>query len=257
MKTKINIKFILIALIGLSFSACKKENAEDDHTQNNDDTTTCRIKKITDSDGEITEFSYDSNNRLVEIASGPTDPETMHFSYDTDNHLFAMSVVDNTGTNATTVFTYTNDVLSSAVVTEGGSVQSHIYYHYDNGILHDVEMSVSGTVAVKTVFYYTGDNLSKMEEYSLNATGNLSFSNTITYQYDNKKNPLYELGIAEAIINEGHAEFASKNNIVQRVQTNYGSGTETISYQYNNHNYPTEGTSNIDGTATITYFPCE
>jgi len=256
------MKHIILLLLAFSITliSCEKETTEDDD-DSIDNTATCRLKKAVSSAGDIT-YTYNTDNEIASISfSGGFATEitynatgelasvfsnfgneitTNNYQYDTTGKpISATSTLvepDGTTTIYPITFTHTGDKLTEikAVITTGG-----------------------GTLSTITTYTYNGDNVdSIVEQHFLNTT--LTSTDTITYlEYDNKKNPLSELGkkIRYTMFQGASGQpYISKNNCIK---TEESTGTiTTTTLEYNSNNYPIKAIE--DGSiVTLTYYPCE
>ena len=255
MKNTIKRLSLLLAIFSITLVSCKKEK---DNTDNSD-TATCLLMKATSSAGEIT-YTYNNDKKIalihfssgfdVEMTYNGEKLESVHSNFGneitTNNYQFnasgqpisatsTMVAPDGTTTVYPLTFTHTGDKLTEikAVITQGGSTLSTI-----------------------TTYAYNGDNVSSMIEQHL-SNGTVTSTDTTTYlEYDNKKNPLAELGsqIRYTMFQGASGEpHISKNNCIKK-QDNNGTIT-TTSLEYNANNYPIKATE-AGNVATLTYYPC-
>lgn len=246
--------FMLCFIAAMMLSACKKEESVEKSSPQ-DDGKVCWLWKVTTPDQEYTEYTYNSEKQLMKMDFGEEDAMSIEFTYNSDDVLSEMVVTDSEGTH-TTQFEYNdNGQITGAVSGEFGSFT----YEFDHGMLVAVNAfgnipNVGNTLLVKTQFTYSGDNVSEMKEFTRNfLSGDMTLSTHITYAYDHKKNPFYQMGIQNAVINIGFEQFRSKNNVTKRtvVFAAYpdGIGSYEQSYTYNSSGYPVQS---ADG-ATFTY----
>ena len=238
---------ILLITASLTFTACDK-NEDEPQTEPDKKTATRYIKRVTESNNSYTDYAYDNNNRLTKISDKPSSNQMiMEFSYTTAGKLETMTVTDSEGTHATS-FVYNNKgVLINASPNNG---MADLAYEYKNDKIIRVNAyvnipNVGRKLMTKTEFDYTDDNVTEFREYTIDLMGggNLELSEKVTYEYDNKKNPFYECNIAQAIVNIGYAQFASKNNCTKRTVVLSTSDDDPIGiysteFEYNTDNYP-------------------
>lgn len=227
--------------------------------ENKSKTNTCRIKKATESNGSSATYIYNDDHQLIKMTLEPENSSLMNFTYNSNGNLSTFKGGDQNADSSIT-FRYKNGTLASSTVT--GEVTATTTYQFDNGKLKNSITGFQG-YTVKNVYYYKGDNIIKIERFGGSGGESMVLVKTYTYEYDHKKNPLYDLGIQYVFSMDGEFPlFASKNNIIRKVATN-GNGQNDpvesyeISYQYNTHNYPVKATKSTDGPTTISYYPCD
>lgn len=135
------------------------------------------------------------------------------------------------------------------------------------------DVSTNPRLTTEKIFEYDGDNIIYIEAKWLNeTTGEFETYNTTTYTYDDKRNP-YKKGHDQiALVTYYHAmldlsweqwnlKYRSSNNVLSQTTTFNLSGwtgsTRTLSYEYNNSNYPisiTEQTPNFEIVTKFEYY---
>ena len=259
MKNTIKQFILLLAVFSITLMSCDKKT-DDEENPDITDTATCRLKKVTNPAGSITyayntdneitlinfstgfdiEITYDATGKLASVFSNfGNEITTNNYQYDTSgkavNATSTMVEPDGTTTVYPVTFTHTGDKLTEikAVITASGN-----------------------TLTTITTYTYNGDNVSSMvEQHLLNTT--LTSTDTTTYlEYDNKKNPLSELGsqIRYSMFQGASGQpYISKNNCIK---TESNGTITTTALEYNTNNYPIKATEN-GGIATLTYYPCD
>lgn len=253
---KLNIFSIGLLALSITMLSCDKDESELEPEQ---ETATRYIKRVTEPDG-YADFVYDTKNRLTKISDNPNPKQMiMDFSYTTAGKLKTMKVTDMHGTNTATYVYNKQGVLTNANSNSGFSNLS--YEHKDGKIIRVKAYGnipgIGTKLMQKMEFDYKGDNVSEYREYiiDLMGSGNLKLSRKIIFEYDNKKNPFYECNIAQALVNHGYAQFASKNNRIKQTVVLPTNGEDPAGYyspefEYNADNYPVN-----DGNGTsFTYY---
>ena len=236
--------------------SCDKDESEQETEQ---ETATRYIKRVTEADG-YADYIYDSKNRLTKISDNPNPKQMIFdFSYTIAGKLKTMKVTDMHGTETASYVYNKEGILTNANSSSGFNNLS--YEHKDGKIIRVKaygNIPGLGTKLMSKMEYdYTGDNVSEYREYiiDLMGSGNLKLSRRITFEYDNKKNPFYECNIAQAFLNHGYAQFASKNNRIRQkvvLPTNGEDPTvpNSTEFEYNTDNYPV----NDDKGTSFTYY---
>ena len=255
MKNTIKHIILLLVVFSITLISCEKETDDD---ENPDNTATCRIKTVNPSDDIATTYNYNTDNNLISITSSGG---VFEITYNADSRISAVS--HNDGTEPlTATYEYNADGLPETAITDtgsGGGITTTTYFFTNNKLTKKENVMTDGlgnTVKGIVTYTYLGDNIIKTV-YDGYVNGSLSFSTTYTYEYDNKKNPLYDLNIQYTVVGtvENFALFASKNNYTSMSAST--GGTVTQSFEYNTNNYPSKITYADGSYATATYYPCE
>jgi len=236
----------LFSAIALTLASCSDEDdsnnssvvllkkAIDTHEDNSTYTTNyeysgTKLVKVSDDDDEYQLFTYSGNliTKIEYFLSDNTLDQIDTFSYDSSERLIQM------------VRVFPTD-------TDWGNKETYTY-------------NANGTV---TANYYSGDynsqtNLDDTATITINnnSVTQISYTSgrTLTYTYDNKKNPMINvLGLDKLIFTDG--EGASAINNVLTVVDSEGWLSSTGTLQYNSQDYPTSGTSTEDGEDIETAF---
>lgn len=260
---KIKILFLFIIGATLTFASCNKDDDDD----GGGDTTpkTCYVVKSTSDDGSYTQITYNAENKVIKTeefdASGNSD----------DNY---------------SIYTYSSGKLTKMEATVGGSIETKMELTYntedlpinvdlyqDQGAgllkLGFFEYTYSGTkiknmsmnfevlgqmmVVSKSEFTYSGDNISLVKKYELGGTLSLELVSTTAYDYDDKKNPMKNIGLDYFM---GEVQFISINNYTEMTVKDASSSimqeeSYNITYEYNSDNYPTKITNvSFDNSTT-------
>ncbi|HEX7366344.1 MAG TPA: hypothetical protein VF273_04565 [Pelobium sp.] len=223
-------QFIALALAGLAFTACKK-----DSTTNTDTQLIKKIAEIEGGDTTYTNFSYDSNKKLVLVK---TEDSELKLTY--------------TGDNITTLENKDGEDKTKLEVTyEGGKPKSAVYTTYENNQLKEtyklsytldasnrvteiiVKDNANANIVSKQVLTYTGANITKMQSY---VGTNLLSTQELTY--GTKKNPLAGIKI-NYVVDVFLADAVSANEVVKQKYTIGNTANETTNtYTYDGKGYP-------------------
>lgn len=178
-----------------------------------------RYNKIVRADGSrFIQYLYDSDNRMSQIVVSPDDnlfPAKTVFYYDNNNIIKMEKDRRSPGTTGqlyTYLFTYNQNTIDRKLISnqDPNVIEEHIRYTFNsNGFLttyHDFsEFQPSpNTIEINTNLYATfeydsNNNIIQIKK-TLYGTHDLPDSapnsihtSIITYQYDNKTNPLYQI----------------------------------------------------------------
>jgi hypothetical protein len=166
-----------------------------------------KIVSIKEEDGEITEYEYREDGKLLYSKKTNIDPVTGY------------------GTETYRSYSY----------ARSGEVIVNQSYKVNNGSL------LNNTINSTIVYTLKNGNISKRKEEATTTNGYGSTNITTTiFEYDNKKTPFRNVrGLSALHLEEGYAVGA--NNVTRMEQTINGSKNVTnISYEYNADGYPTK-----------------
>jgi len=165
-----------------------------------------------------------------------------------------------------TTYTYTGDLITKEVSTDGVSISQTDYTYDGNGRLisvADTDNNGTGTAMSdggKTVYTYNTDGTITAQRFnaynappkilwtvvSTFANGNLvkeeylktdgSSEGIVLYEYDNKINPYHNITGYSKLL-DSDADGVSKNNVTKSTST-VGSGVMASVYTYNDKGYP-------------------
>ena len=268
---KNTLKHITLLLLAFSITliSCKK-NTDDDNPDGDggdgDNTATCRIKKIIPSDDEEITFIYNTDNRLTSMTNG--SETVIELVYNTDGTIQKTLSIDSESESDMLTFSVTYEYNTAGLpitsVATDGDITMNFTYHFTDEKL----TKRAGTVIIDGItatlvenYTYVGDNVSETE--IITTWPGYSDTKHIYYEYDNKKNPFYDLNVQHTVIahKEDFALFASKNNYTSMTAT-YADGTvipdesDSITFEYNSDNYPSKSTFADGSYSDITYHPC-
>lgn len=275
-----NLKLLLILFMGIALSVATSCNKDDDNGDDNgggDNPTpkTCYIKKQTYDDGSYEVMTYNADHKVKsheEYDSTGTLEDRVEFTYNSDGTLAKFQQFDDADKEVMKMeYSYSGGNISEAelFMDMGNGLKSFAVYEYtftgDHVTKVEMKMDILGTgnpiVAQKMEFAYTGDNPTTATEYTFDAASmGLKKSGETDYVYDDKKNPLHNIGI-NFIFPE--AEFFAVNNYTKvTIKDDAGAVDQdesaNITYEYNENGYPTKSTTtNFSGNntevATIEY----
>lgn len=221
------------------------------------------IKTITE--GSITQtYEYDVNNKLTKSTNGSQSPSTYNYTY--TNGLLTKITETNVGSgfNNMSIYgmVYNGSTLSKILrydlvqynpdnkTNEPAYVDS-ITYYANNKIKALYTFSGYGPrtlVTADSAIWDSKGNIEKILFYGTPNNKGLELFSTITYTYDDKKNPLAENPGALFMAGVGYGfeliKFSTNNPLT--ATTTYVSGnsvaTRAYTYEYNTLGYPTKTT---------------
>jgi hypothetical protein len=223
-------------------------------TKSDVDLSDKKLSRILLSNGPIAAYSYNADGLVAKTTSyappGTVSNErTMH--YDNARRLIKVEGAINVSSS---VGTPQMDYFYSDYIYENGRVKETKNYHLESGgYVHKstsaYEYDVNNRVSAITISISNGQSTLK-NTYQYDANGNVSVNETfqyqagapvlafrITYEYDDKKNPLAPATVLPFI--------ASKNNVVKETSTSFTTGSagpvSVLSYnyaQYSRDGYP-------------------
>lgn len=238
-------------------------------------TSICLLTRYINIDGDVTDLSYDENNRLSRITNNDVDePYYLTLKYNPDGKLLEETHYNNgvkelifsffwSGNNVTVSSIYRNNdgdwvETTGAFVYEldshGQVTRSEAYEKQDNGNLvldsYDLFEWSNGNIT-KTEDWHTSEtepfrsifpeklfpHYQETKVYLSSVDGDIEKYLTTTYQYDDKNN---------SSSSQSKTVFwatITKNNVTKEIDTFVSepetSLTTTYTYEYNEHGYPT------------------
>jgi len=228
------------------FTACN-----DDTDPDGGDTTSCKITTVTDSDGEVTTYTWDGDQLVKITIKDSTDTYITNFTY-ANGKLTRVEQDQNT----TFEIIYTGDDVTR--VNERDYLDNELYnyytYTYSGGNLSrlDVyevnEAPESDSLIEQYDLTFNGDNLSKVDMKELGDGGKLESLGSIQVtSTDDKMNPFYMM---PTLFSDDYDDFSvlGKNNITaMSLVTPFGPLPFAISYEYNAEGYPVKVTTSALG----------
>ncbi|MBS1535809.1 MAG: hypothetical protein JST78_12085 [Bacteroidetes bacterium] len=191
--------------------------------------------------------------------SGIAD-QTAEYTY-SGNKMVKEVYTDSQGLQSTTTYTYSNDNITLIEEREGNDLvfSESFVYNSNNKLVTYIAVDTFDETSVKETYVhnpdgsisvtrFTGDLTSQTQEDGTSTiyfvggeVDHITFSsgNTITYTYDSKNNPFKNvLGFDKIAFVNGEAKGISKNI----TQSSGATPDLTITYTYNNNNYPATST---------------
>ncbi len=226
-----------------------------------------KLVSISDGGENVSTLTYDDMNR---IATYCEDGMVFNYTYDGD----LLSRISYTGDHRSYTMDFTHD---GKKITKMTVTITDDYYPEDKGmnfnfashalglllppqickeidaVGHKVVQQAKGTKgethSFDILFTWRGKNIIRMDDPS--------WSESHTYEYDNKPSPFNNMILGSSMLWGNTSEALSSNNITRIVTTfsnheTKGSITTTYTYEYGEKNYPTKIISNND-TTIITY----
>ncbi|MFY0674424.1 MAG: hypothetical protein JXQ87_13565 [Bacteroidia bacterium] len=255
---KITTQISLLALLALT--ACSSPTFEEPITKNQ------RILSLETNDVDdpnnksYQDFEYREDGRLSKTIRRVGDPVLNSenvYVYDgdllTETYRYSEALNSKSGYK---YYKYTNGQVSEISYTSVIDGEEH-YYTYNNfewsgGKITKYDYRLVrqlGTTYLRTGEYtYSGGNVSEFNLYSTD-NGEKELLTSITYEYDNKKNPLQYSYVNDFL---QAAVFYSKNNLTKTTQTSLSSNTETLyeqEYTYDGK-WPITATNYYNGRAS-------
>lgn len=236
------LNYLIIVLLGSAviFSSCKKDEEEEEAPA----VIKCYLKSGTDSEGSYT-ITYNSSNQATKHTNTTKNENT---SITWNAGKVSEVVMDSAGNNQMKMtIGYTGSQIQKIKIYQySGSSWSyvanmHFVYNTDGKIIEKKTTDTTdATTYEKEVYTYTGNNITTIVE-----TDGSGSSTTTTLTYDDKKNPMYGMGLEMF-----ESDFISVNNVLTEVE---GGNTTTYTYEYNSNGYPTKSTGSNGDNETMTY----
>ncbi len=254
MKTTLK-NLLLIALVISSLSACKKKNNDtSDDTQNSG--LPGQLHKITSGGTDLVVYSYDSTGKLTKQVINNGGGQTMTINYTYNNSKLS----EETGKyNGSIAYQYTYTYLQNGKLDKCnivGATQSYWQMHYDNqGKIDYAVEYIGGGESKKMTFDYNSDNIVEATLYD--QFGGWQQEKRFEFEYDNKHNPMQELGIPFSEVIDENADLLSPNNttrIKEYDDNNILVNDTQYQYNYNADLYPTSATENNTTNYEFIYY---
>ncbi len=248
-------RLFLVSSMLLTLVSCQKEKSANPSPA----PATAKIKEYKNGD-EFVHFTYN--------ADGSIKKATVKSELNTDNDVIDFNITYNgqkkiaeviTGHGERIVPEYTNGVMTRANVFDGPLRTSFTNYLYEGNALKRATIYMNQGADFEPLLefrftYNAGGNLT--ESLALMATGvpgQLVRAQHITYQFDQKPNPLYEYRDFLALL----WQLVSKNNITREEHFDAGQNLEDIStyvYTYKPNGLPEHAvvTTGLPGQPPVT-----
>lgn len=223
-------QLIVLALAGLAFTACKKDDNPSESKQ-----LLKKIAEIENGDTTYTNLSYDSQKRLVLVK---TEENEVKLTYSGNN----LSVIENKEGD---------DKTKLEVTYDGGKPKTGVFTVFEDNVLQEtykisytldaanrvteivVKDNANANVISKQVLTYTNSNISKVQSF-LGTT----LLSTVDLTYGSKKNPFSGIKI-DYVVDAFLADAYSANEVVKQKQTVSDVSSETTNtYTYDSKGYP-------------------
>ncbi|MES2748497.1 MAG: hypothetical protein V4648_08955 [Bacteroidota bacterium] len=222
-------KIIAIVLVSIAAISCSKD---DDASA--PQTRTNLLLRTTDSDDGLTmDYTYDSNNRLVNFKRNNTvnNPALdQNFTYNADGTLHKISHA----VGGATIAEFFYDANKKIIRKEAdGGTNVYIYSYNGNEVTENYRYTPTNTGFRQLYIYDDNGNISTVMIYTNTSDANPlgTYNGTINYTYDTKNS-------ATSSLPKGFIFPTSVNNI-KTTQIN-GGGIGQSNYEYNADNYPTK-----------------
>ncbi|WP_143159947.1 hypothetical protein [Chitinophaga jiangningensis] len=122
------------------------------------------------------------------------------------------------------------------------NTKDSLVYNDNNQLIRTFSFE-NGKLTYQDTLTWTGNNVTKIVSRENISGSTETFLRTMTYRYDDKKNPF--VSVRAAMFTEGEVNWLSENNVVELVEKTSQENIEwktTYSYVYNDKNYPVSGT---------------
>ncbi|HKG07925.1 MAG TPA: hypothetical protein VKB19_15775 [Pedobacter sp.] len=241
------MKYIyLLALIAITTIACEKGSRGPGLEPPKSDPVPGSLKSsnfyYVDGSYYVKHYNYDGSGKL--ISDQDKTPESVlmssrEYAYNNDGQLSILSLRSATAKVAEHAYTYQAGVLVKSEYRENtGGTFTTIFeqvFEYSAGKISKVTVNHSNAVPSYYITYlWNGNNVTGQKRYGLPA-GNL-LEETV-YEYDNKPNPYYKLGMPK----DGNPRYSSVNNVTLNSTKLAATGiTEQIiaEFEYNTSGLP-------------------
>jgi antitoxin component YwqK of YwqJK toxin-antitoxin module len=237
MKT-ILINIIIVSLVITNLTSCINN---DDKPNNDNQDTSGLIKNIKFNNNPVLDYFYNANAKIKErnLYDGN---DQLNIKYEYQNNKISTEKAFYNGTVVYQYnYSYSNGKLDIFDIV--GAAQSYYQMHYDNDDHIDYAIEyISGAPAIKHEFIYANNNVIEASIY--NRFGNIwELQSKLEFEYDTKKNPIYDLGLPFSETLDEYANFVSPNNAIRvKEYDNANVLIKDTPYQitYNASNYPIE-----------------
>lgn len=281
-------KLFFVVILTLFFTSCKKENATP-ATNNNNNNVSGKIKRMIifapgTRQAGISEFEFDSNNRVVKLSTWSEDSSftpikvsdqlsTRFFYNGTDDKPFRDSFfsANNSYINSN-LFYYDiqGRLIKKEFIRTNGTLKNRslLTYAMNSVVLNDYQETFAGSGILEHVFI---DTFFYDAQFRNTETRFYDWPNTLTgkqnYTYDNKSNPLAQLNIYKTLILFSGAdnwlldERAANNVLTDTIKSDYYGSlrieARTSTYTYSGNGYPVSCaqviTNNLPSPAIYSY----
>lgn len=269
-------KLLVLAVVFVTvLQACKKNNDDAEAPEN------ILARTVTKEDGSadssVTEYTYDSQNRLLSENFDGDVNSIRTLTRDNNGRVTKQTDTESQPGTAseTTVIDFIYQATSGPTVRNGIEV-----FDLDASITirDSIAFNYSGNKVSRTTHYWTVPSIPSFPpteveiwEYQYDSRGNMREARyfvdtsstlsgptllaTLTFQYDDKVNPLYtnDDALAEEVFNQ----YVSPNNVTSLAITSPIPGNDatiTVSYEYRADGRPTRSTTSVSGSSSTTTY---
>lgn len=261
---KLNFLAAMLLSLSMVFFSCTKTDGDgDDNAVDNSkkDTLLTAFEMTTPLASTVENISYNDDLNLDKIVSknGATVESVKKYNYNGSLLLDCKWYSDEAMTNPIGSNTYTFNTSGdmTAMVEIDGADTTHYTISYAGGKISEyTAVNISAPFNDhKSVFEWTGDNITKSTNYKRDSTGTFVSIGWDVYTYDDKVNPMTIKSFPEF----DDVVFFSKNNYT-KIETYGPSGAiqsmSQFTYNYDANDMPTVGTFDygyISGQMKYTY----
>lgn len=255
------LAIMLFLGMGIIISSCSKD--EETETPEGGETVVkkCYVTNINYSDGDgSTKIDYNNNliSKVIELDSLGNSDGYAIYSYN-NGVLNNTSTYQNDTLKYETKFTIENNRISESnnysLNESTGNMDNNNYttkYFYStDGNVIKTESTYNSTLSSKEEFTWENGNMKESKRFYHNDT-NLELNSTTTYTYDDKTNPLNNIGL------DFWVEANCKNNVLKETTLNADDSSTDVDemvYEYNSNGYPTKcTTTDSDGDIYVEEF---
>lgn len=252
----------MVSLVFIGTSCTKTDNTnENTIPTGTKENLLTKFEMATAISSMISEISYtkDLKPEVITSKEDLTVKSVRKFTYDGSKFLNSKTYSDVAMTNETgsETFSYnsTGQIIGK-VVTEGADVTTYTFV-WTSGKITQVTAEVAGASFndKKMDYEWTGDNITKVTNYSKDSTENYTIDGYNIYTFDDKTNPL----TVKLIPDYDDPNFLNKNNTMKIEYydpNNTIQGMANFTYTYDSENKPVTGTFDfafLNGLYTFTY----
>lgn len=246
----LKLLFVLFLGIGLTFASCKKDEEEEE--TNPPAEKTCYIVKETNSDSTYGEYTYNSDNQVINYSNYKENGDLEDHNEITysDGNISMLKAYEGSTLSMQLEFKYSTKLDSVIMYMDSlGTLKKAGFYLYSYSgsniskistyfKLMGIEKEVS-----KMEYTYNGDNISTVKSYGFGIV-QPELESITTYEYDAKVNPFRGIGLNDLL---GEVQFMSKNNITKKTYKDADGNTDdsksyNYTYEYNSNDYYTKST---------------
>jgi hypothetical protein len=238
---KINFLLFLLLGISISFTSCTKDNDSKD-TTTPPVTKKYYVSKTTNEDGTYTQMTYSADKLITKTedfdAQGNSTGDYTLITY-ASGKISVFDVYESGAVTTQLSFSYNaNGGFDKVNISTdpGTGLEPVGYFQYTYAGTKIAQVSTFGEFigqpieVAKSLFTYSGDNVTLKQDYSMNATFTLELTGTSTFEYDTKTNPYRNIGVNDLM---GEVQFMSANNVT-KITVKDAAGVTIDADSYNN-----------------------